>query len=254
MKISHMKCPNVPGIFAVKKTTNPAPKGNLILTLIFAASLLGLVVNAVAFEPHRCTSVVSYGTKAITECGLILGSFACAKSDGSGTNLFDSSSCKPTVCTSVSAIEVVPMAECSRIQQPSFSCTYNWFNGECNKGTTSGWGVGPTSAQYRNCLRPQDLFSAGIYTSSETVGCRNAAGGDTCEGVIAREECFDFSSCEGFFNELVCPSVFEALGGAAGYASVVMGILATLYTFVAKYYAQKLQSGEAAPAEAAVEV
>jgi len=75
------------------------------------------------------------------------------------------------------------------------------------------------------------------------VKCRNDKGGDTCEGVVTNEECIDYTSCEGFFNEQICPSVFEALGSAAGYASVVNGILATLYSIVAKAYAQK-QSGK----------
>ena len=51
--------------------------------------------------------------------------------------------------------------------------------------------------------------------------------------------CVEYSSCESFYNEQVCPTVFEALGGAAGYASALFGALASAHALLAKRKCRK---------------
>ena len=55
----------------------------------------------------------------------------------------------------------------------------------------------------------------------ETIACREAAGGDTCEGVVVNS---------------VCPTVYEALGGAAGYISLLFSLCVAAYSFIGKKY------------------
>lgn len=212
------RIPHTPGMFQLNTTTNPAPKVNKIITLLFALGCVGLFVNAVTFEPQRCTvsTVVSYGTKGIADCRALLGSFPCAKEDGSGTDVFDANSCASHVCTSGFSFQSRPFSECSNFQ----------------------------AGNNINCYTPDYVaWEAGWKTTIDSTQCSEVAGmrSGTCSGQFPYTTCINYVSCEGFYNEQlrVCPSVFEALGGASGYISLWFGVCATLHRLIGKYVARK---------------
>ena len=79
-----------------------------------------------------------------------------------------------------------------------------------------------------------------------------------CTGLarVTRATCSAYSTCKGFYysTSLVCPSLFESLGGAFGYISAYSGICGFAYIFLTKCIAPAKQAqGSATHSDSAEE-
>ena len=109
------------GLYSKPTTTDPAPKLNRLISVLFVAGSLGFLVNAVVFEPKRCTPVESlnYGKQPIAQCGSMLSTFSCTRLDGSGSDPFDGTNCAGGVCTPPTTLETVTV-KCSDCEAAGF--------------------------------------------------------------------------------------------------------------------------------------
>ena len=200
-------------LYSLPVTTNPAPKINWLISAVFVAGTLGLLVNAAVFEPQRCTTAESlnYDNKTMNECASLLSTFACSRLDGSGSDFFDSSNCGSRICTSVTALESVTI--------PADQCTVSSFEGSFNCHTSDYTPGGTGYKSLSGCFE-NDLLNS------------------TCTGsaTITRNTCTEYAECQGFYYSTIsiCPSRFESLGAASGYISASFGVCATLYVLLAK--------------------
>jgi hypothetical protein len=56
------------GIFSLQQSSNPVPRANFVLSLVFMAGTLALLVDAVAFGPYRCSHIEGTITVPFEEC------------------------------------------------------------------------------------------------------------------------------------------------------------------------------------------
>ena len=195
------------GIFSVSPRGKPgsekpvAPRTNTLLTVTFALGVIGFFVNAVFVEQSRCAAgqnrLTQFGTRSIAECGTMISSFSCKEaSPGTGSDIFDSTTCAPKVCKEVNELQTVPAKDCE---------TTAW-TGTIRCDTAFGYRPG-----LKDC-------EGGMSPNGPYV---------TCTGMVEVQTCKTYDSCEGFY--FVCPPLFDRIGVASGYASALFSICATAF-------------------------
>ena len=242
------------GIFGLRVTKNPAPKFNLVVSAFFVCGSLALFVNAIFFEPLRCSksTVDRFSTKNISECGHMLGPGTCYELDGLGSAVFDKNSCGERICIQQTRLQTVPNAKCLTITDTVFTCNFVWAmapraaNLVCS---VSGLDQNLQQWTQADCGNPSLRNGFEDYNSEDSAECREllTAPGN-CTGQVAFDMCTDYNRCDALYAEdlILCPSVFGTLGIASGYISLLMTSCALLY----RIYAQLTRGAESSASTA----
>ena len=206
------------GVFAIPPrgdSATTAPRTNALLTAIFVLGVVGFAVNAIFIEQARCAAgdnrLTRFGRKDVAECGSMLASFSCQEaSPGTGSAIFDSTTCAAEVCTTVDEMQTVPASNC---KNTAWSSTFFCL-------TASGM----RASSMTKCEVPYNFVN--LYNNFEQLGFV------TCTGLVKVPKCKTYTSCEGLYY--VCPPLFDRLGVASGYASVLFSVCATAFKTIVR--------------------